>query len=47
MFESLMLLMRNGDYIFVVSKKMQYFISVYILCFVYLHIKELLKSGRK
>ena len=47
MFESLMLLMKNRDYIFVVSKKMQYFISVYILCFVYLHIKELLKSGRK
>lgn len=47
MFESLMLLIRNRDYIFIVSKKMQYFISVYILCFVYLHIKELLKSGRK
>lgn len=47
MFESLMLLIRNRDYIFIVSKKMQYFISVYILRFVYLHIKELLKSGRK
>ena len=47
MFESLMLLMRNRDYIFVVPKKMQYFISVYILRFVYLHITELLQSGRK